>query len=345
MSRYTLFSGFLALLIFFANTVSAQQDNFGKGFEAFNEGNYTLAIQYYSAHLEKQFSINALFNRGLAYYEQGDYPKAIADYTLVIETDSLDFEAYYNRGLAYYQQGEFDKAIADFRKTFFINPDYYKAYLSLGLCYYNMQQYGYATGWFDLAIDKDSAYATAYYNRALANKYLKDDKQAESDFKKAISLNPVANYYWGLAEFYFETGKYDLSVEAYNNAIEINPVEPNLYYNRGISFYSAKNYENAIEDFQQTLKFNENDIDALWYLAKAYKDKGDNVQALFYYELVESLDPKYEYLWSINKSELQLKQKVSENFAYMVALVLLLLIAIVLLLKLIFRKEEPVRRF
>lgn len=345
MSRNTLFSGFLALFLFFANTVSAQQDNFGKGFEAFNEGNYTLAIQYYSAHLEKQFSINALFNRGLAYYEQGDYPKAIADYTLVIETDSLDFEAYYNRGLAFYQQNEIEKATADFNKVLTINPDYAKAYLSLGLISFKSGQYQEAIGYYNLAVALDSLSSTAYYNKAMAHKMLKQFEYAEQNFQRAISLNPVANYYWGLAEFYFETGKYDLSVEAYNNAIEINPVEPNLYYNRGISFYSAKNYENAIEDFQQTLKFSENDIDALWYLAKAHKDKGDNAQALFYYELVESLDPKYEYLWSINKSELQLKQKVSENFAYMVALVLLLLIAIALLLKLIFRKEEPVRRF
>jgi tetratricopeptide (TPR) repeat protein len=47
----------------------------------------------------------------------GDYDKAIADYTRLIEISPRLALAYYNRGYAYYKKGENAKAEADFKKA------------------------------------------------------------------------------------------------------------------------------------------------------------------------------------------------------------------------------------
>lgn len=77
----------------------------------------------------------AYFNRGTAYYEKGDYDRAIADYDSAIFLDPGDADAYLNRGIAYSQKGDHDRAIADFNNAIRLNPDSAPAYAGRGLAY------------------------------------------------------------------------------------------------------------------------------------------------------------------------------------------------------------------
>lgn len=52
-------------------------------------------------------------NRGTAYFSQGAFDLAIADYTKAIEMDPQDADAYGGRGMAYRQKGLRSEAIAD----------------------------------------------------------------------------------------------------------------------------------------------------------------------------------------------------------------------------------------
>ncbi len=61
--------------------------------------------------------------RGLAYYEQGQYEQAIADYDRAIDLNPDYALAYYNRGLAYKQQGQYERAIADFERCLELSTD------------------------------------------------------------------------------------------------------------------------------------------------------------------------------------------------------------------------------
>ena len=44
------------------------------------------------------------FDKGNSFYNEGDFDKAIADYTKAISIDPKYAEAYYNRGQAYYRK-------------------------------------------------------------------------------------------------------------------------------------------------------------------------------------------------------------------------------------------------
>jgi tetratricopeptide (TPR) repeat protein len=56
-------------------------------------------------------------NRGLAYFSQGDFERAIADYDKAIQLKPDFAVAYGHRGTAYQQQGQRDRAMDDFRKA------------------------------------------------------------------------------------------------------------------------------------------------------------------------------------------------------------------------------------
>ena len=59
----------------------------------------------------------AYYDRGLTYYEQRDYDRAVADFDTALKIDPKDAFAYYNRGIAQYGRHDFDRAIADFSQA------------------------------------------------------------------------------------------------------------------------------------------------------------------------------------------------------------------------------------
>jgi TonB family protein len=96
--------------------------------------------------------------RGKAYFDKGDYARAIADFSTLIQLDPNHAEAYLNRGSAYGQKDDLDRAIADFDRAIQLNP----------------------------------RLKTAHYNRGLAYKLKGDEDRARADFDKEEQLFPSA---------------------------------------------------------------------------------------------------------------------------------------------------------
>jgi tetratricopeptide (TPR) repeat protein len=71
------------------------------------------------------------FDRGLAYYNKGDYERTIADYTEAIRLDPNYASAYYNRGIAYYNKNDYTHARADWEKALQLNPNHADAQRNL----------------------------------------------------------------------------------------------------------------------------------------------------------------------------------------------------------------------
>jgi tetratricopeptide (TPR) repeat protein len=62
------------------------------------------------------------FARGQRFARQGEYDKAIADFTEVIRLVPKSPTGYYNRGLSYAKNKDYDKAIADFTEAIRLDP-------------------------------------------------------------------------------------------------------------------------------------------------------------------------------------------------------------------------------
>ena len=61
-------------------------------------------------------------NRGTAYRKNGDWERAIADYTEAIRLDPKYTHAYNNRGTAYGGKGDMGRAIADLTEAIRLEP-------------------------------------------------------------------------------------------------------------------------------------------------------------------------------------------------------------------------------
>ena len=132
-------------------------------------------------------------------------------------------------------------------------------------------------------------------NSLAAKKDLTDDdrntitqlvQQAIREAKNAVTLNPAkAANVENLAAVYrnllnLAQGADQWTLASYQQAIQLDPANPNLRIALGGLYYAGKNYDEAIRLFQQAVDLKPNLANAQYNLAAAYREKGDYPKAL-----------------------------------------------------------------
>ncbi|MDD5363171.1 MAG: FRG domain-containing protein [Ignavibacteria bacterium] len=117
-----------------------------------------------------------------------------------------------------------------------------------------------------------------FYGYALANSSMTQYK-----YKDKVNFYKLGNES-------FSKGNFDKAIGYFTEEINIKPDNYFAYYMRGMSYYYKKDYENAIEDFNFTLKSNTKD-DASIYFYRAYS----------YSQIGKHRDAENDYTLAINK--------------------------------------------
>ena len=225
------------------------------------------------------------FYRGRAYYNEGDYDRAIADFDQAIQLQPDDAAAYNNRGLAYAHKGDYDRAIADYDQAIQLQPDLAEAYSNRGNAYADKGDYDRAIADYDQAIQLQPDYTTAYNNRGITYADKGDTGRAIADFDQAIQLQPdYALAYNNRGATYAHKGDHDCAIADYDQAIQLRPDYALAYNNRGLAYADKGDYDRAIADFDQTIQLQPDDAAAYYNRGNAYADKGDYDRAIANYD-------------------------------------------------------------
>lgn len=116
-----------------------------------------------------------------------------------------------------------------------------------------------------------------FLNLGRANNMRFRYKDAESDFLKAIELDPSNNLsYHGLGISYLRRNMYEKAAEAFLSAIEIHNDMPQAHFSLGETLMKMELYDQAIEAFKMALFFQPNMIRAHFWLSEIYAKKGEN---------------------------------------------------------------------
>ena len=262
----------------------------------------------------------AYYNRGLAYYEKGKQnrtdpnDKAIADFSKAIELDPNFVDAYYQRGLTYSGIGHsgihhyhklpaepwptdmedrYNRALADFNKVLELDPNSALAHAGLGNLFYkyydSYEEMQKAIAEYDKALESENliiekvgnkGLAGVYYSRGRAYTYLGEWEKSESDYLKAIELDPKCGSAIGhLIHLYWDWKKCSELI-ALTNAT--GRTDPSLA--RGICYAELKQYDKAISDLEDPTTY-EGFHGPFWgprgkrCLAEIYRERGDEGKA------------------------------------------------------------------
>ena len=111
-------------------------------------------------------------------------------------------------------------------------------------------------------------------------------------FRQALRINPELAEAWNNLGFtYGKLNLYNDAIEAYRQALRINPEDANVWDKLGFAYGEVNRYNNAIEAYRQNLRINPESAIAWYNLGIAYVLSGNRTAALDAVHKLRHLDP------------------------------------------------------
>lgn len=260
---------------------------------------YVQSVQSLTAQLQRTPTPALYIERGSAYLEAGDAKQAVTDYDRALERDSVNLKALTLRAQAYSKLNRFHDAITDLSGAISLAPADALLYLARSEAYAAAGDARHATEDREEALRLDSDILDR--PRAKAEATGSAPKEAVASIApaapaplvrkvtppappKAEEPTPVKSEGGDRvsASVHYQRGRDLIYQEKHiegraelNEALRLEPNNPVLYNTLGFSYYSAKDYKHAIEQFDRALQLNPNYLNAMRNRSLAKKGMGD----------------------------------------------------------------------
>ena len=347
-SRNTLFN---------LGNISWREKNYNKALEYFNK----VVNNFRGEEDDSRIYIV----RAFLYEDLKNYDKAIVDYNKAIELDPKDSHPYYFLGQIYQNQKlDYDKAITDYEKAISLNSleeadltnTYYQLARSLGeLKQFEKQLFNYlkileldpisintmneigvlytriyndnekALEYYNRAIELDSTYANAIYNRGFIYLNLGNTNKALNNFNRAIELDSEKSKFYNTRGqvYYIGLQDYKKAIADFEKAIKIDPSDKRIYYHLATSFIGLKFIDKAVITLNKLVELYPKESRVYSELGNIYKDNvKDNKKALEYFDKAIEIEPNSfaGYLKRAEFYHISLKDNDKANDDYLKAL-------------------------
>jgi len=228
------------------------------------------ALDYFKG-LEKEFPfLSSLFYlKGIALIDENRLEEAINELSLSIKLEN-NWQNYEQRGVAYLKLEKYELAEKDLEKSVYLKKDCSNLD-NLGVLFDRQGKHKEAIDFYNKSIDLNNNNPNAFYNRALANFYIKKYDNAILDNTETIKLEPNRAWaYYNRALCFQELGKYDLAITDFNKAEELEIKDKYLYLNRGICKSENNEIKEGLNDLKKAVGL---DCSEASELIKKYENK------------------------------------------------------------------------
>lgn len=154
------------------------------------DGDTSTAIQYFNRVIEiDALNEEAMHQIANLYSDQND-PKGLDYFNRIIFNNDLDHSAYYGRGFLYQKLGDYEKAMVDYQKAIDLRSSYYPAFYNAGYILYLQQNWERAIEHFRLAVKFAPDLARGYYMIGLCNELRENKEQALKFYNMTLQVDP-----------------------------------------------------------------------------------------------------------------------------------------------------------
>ena len=206
--------------------------------------------------------------------------------------------ADYKQAVAYFEQGDYNRAIQELKPDIDKSPDWEFGHRLLGLCYLSINNNALAITSLRRAAELSSTAFATYFGLGQAYFNMKNYKDAVSAFDRAELLaakekNPEAEkakiaVFRGTA--YYRMNNFSEAVNDLQGAVRSNSSDWTLFFMLGASYFNLGRTDEAIQILEKAVSLKPGEASAGDILGKAYLKKG--IQALSekrYQEAVQTL--------------------------------------------------------
>ena len=251
------------------------------------------SLDYWKKYLQQQpESSEGYFQLGVIQEKLGMNKEAIKSYNKVNELKPDAREAYLARARIYETQKDFKAAIKEYEKYIEVYPDNISILIYLGKCYFEEKRHKETEDVLLKAKKIAPNNLTVYY--LLGMNYEK-----RANINKAIDCyefivknekNPAA--FARLGYYYALNLKFDIAQQKIQQAIDLEPLNPEFHYLAGLNYIDKKDFVSAKKELELALTVKPDFTEANFYLAMV-NDKLDNFEEAekILLELIEK-DPK-----------------------------------------------------
>jgi tetratricopeptide (TPR) repeat protein len=261
------------------------------------------------------FNKNAWFVLGVLYSHLDQKTKAEESFGFAVAIDDKFIAAWYQLGIVYMSLGNPTEAVHAFEmqlaheKT----PD---ALIHLAGAYENLEQYQNAIKFYKQALELEEDADDALYGIAFCLYQLEKCMEAIHFVKLAIKENPeVSDYYTLLGDCEDDLGNFQSSVEAYQEAIVLDPTNVEAWLNWSETYYIIEDYTMAINLIEEGLEELPGEADLLYRAFVYMVYAGRNADAYHYLETALQVDySRHEAIYEFF-SDLPVQKKLNKFIA------------------------------
>ncbi len=262
-----------------------------------------------------QMRAGAFNNRGIAYFSNGEFERAIRDFDDAISAKPTPCSittagwpittrattrprsaptrkrsasirnmpaAYNDRANVYFRMKDYDKAISGYDDAIRLQPRDPVLYANRGNTYRVKGDYDRGLRDFDESIRLNPRESGSIYGRSQVYADKGDANRALADLDEAIRLgSDNADYYNSRGFLLKQRGDYDRAIRDLDEAIRLRPKFALAFSNRGDAWRLRGDIERAITDLSESIRLDPTVTPAYVNRGLAFESKGDVEQAKF----------------------------------------------------------------
>lgn len=153
-----------------------------------------------------------------------------------------------------------------------------------GYSLYKLGKYVNALSFFNAALTANNGNIKLWFHMGSANKIIGRYDDAIYCYNKILEISPeYEDALNNLANLYALIDQLPMSLKLYNLLLKINPKDPMVWYNTGITYYELGKFEKAIDCYKNAIILRPNYIEALTNIALIFEKLDDNIQANKYW--------------------------------------------------------------
>lgn len=233
------------------------------------------------------------YSQGLAQLSRDDFARAATLFERAVETDPNYAEAWYQAGYCYGVMGKHNESLRASRQAARLRPDWAAAFINIGASSFALNQFREAVEAYRRALALDENDADTQYALGLTLGRLNRNDEELLAYRRAVAIKPDhANAIERLGLGYFKMKRYADAIATFEQ-LKIYRLDANTLNYLGESYFETGKTDESIEAFNSALSYN-SDLDRARYnLGRAYLKRGEREMAAVHYEILRSSRSEY----------------------------------------------------
>lgn len=185
------------------------------------------------------------------------YNKAFEQVNAVLRQNAHDPEAYYLKGIIYKNIEDSSRSISNLQTALQVDPEYREAAIQLGIMY-GAKGDELALRYYDNAYNMDTLDVFPIYAKGVFHQDKGNFERAKEEYRNAIMRdNQYLNAYYNMGYIYMQQDSLQKAYRQYDIVTKLEPQDPEAYFNRGLCSELMGKKEDAINDYNQALVFDQ----------------------------------------------------------------------------------------